>query len=131
MGHIAGIILAAGASSRMGPANKLLLRYREHTVVEETLVQLAKSQVGSILVVTGHERDRVESVISNRFSGRIRSVFNDNYQLGRAESIKCAIRHLSDDTEAAVFMVADKPGVSFTLIDRAIEWYRKRASGGR
>jgi molybdenum cofactor cytidylyltransferase len=125
VGHIAGIILAAGASSRMGPANKLLLRFREHTVVEETLVQMAKSHVDSILVVTGYEKDRIESVISGRYSERIGSVFNDNYQLGRAESIKCAVRHLSDDTGAALFMVADKPSVPFTLIDRAIERYRK------
>ena len=125
MGHIAGVILAAGTSSRMGPVNKLLLRYREHTVVEETLIQLTKSQVDSILIVTGYESDRIEKVLSGHLSGRISSVFNDNYQHGRAESIKCAVRHFADDTEAAVFMVADKPGVTSALIDRAIRRYRK------
>jgi molybdenum cofactor cytidylyltransferase len=109
----------------MGPVNKLLLRYREHTVVEETLLQLAKSQVDSILIVTGYENDRIENVLSSYYSRRISGVHNDKYRFGRAESIKCAVRHFVDDTEAAMFMVADKPGVTSALIDRAIERYRR------
>jgi CTP:molybdopterin cytidylyltransferase MocA len=42
--RITGILLAAGMSSRMGQ-NKLLLRYGQHTVIEESLSQLVSSNV--------------------------------------------------------------------------------------
>ena len=126
--HIAGVILAAGTSSRMGSANKLLMAFKGHTIIEETLLQLSNSKVDSILVVTGHENTQIDGVLTgyltNR-SNRIRSVFNCQYRLGRSESIKCAIRHIPEEADAALFMVADKPGVTSALINRAIERYRK------
>jgi molybdenum cofactor cytidylyltransferase len=122
--HIAGIILAAGSSSRMGSVNKLLMEYKGHTVIEETLLQLSNSMVDSILIVTGHENTLVEEILAGYLTNRIQSVFNGEYRLGRAESIKCAVRHLSEEAEAALFMVADKPGVPSGLINRAIERYR-------
>jgi len=122
---IAGVILAAGTSSRMGSTNKLLLRYKNHTVVEEVLEQLSNSQVDDILIITGFESERVEELLAGRLSGRMSFVFNSNYHLGRAESIKSAIRQLKEEAEAALFMVADKPGVSSNLINGAIDRYRK------
>ncbi len=114
-----GVILAAGTSSRMGQ-NKLLLKYRHHTVIEETLRQVVNSLVDSVVVITGHEADRIETVVKKFPYDRITTIHNDQYLLGRAASIKCAIRHLDKQAEAVLFMVADKPEVSTGLIDRAI-----------
>ncbi len=122
--NISGVILAAGTSARMRPANKLLLKYKNHTIIEETLAQLMKSDVDDIIVVTGFERARIESVLQSSLSNRVKCIHNANYRLGRAESIKCAIKHIDSNADAALFMVADKPGVSTDLIDRAIDRYR-------
>jgi molybdenum cofactor cytidylyltransferase len=123
--HITGIILAAGTSSRMGSANKLLLPYRGHTVIEEVLMQLSGSQVDDIVIVTGYERERVEDILADHLSSRIRLAYNDKFAMGRAESIRCAIEHISGKSDAALFMVADKPGVTYHLIDRAIDRFRR------
>ena len=45
-------ILAAGLSSRMEKSNKLLLKYKEKTVVEETLLNVEKSKINKISIIT-------------------------------------------------------------------------------
>ena len=123
---IIGVILAAGMSSRMGPSNKLLLEFKNHTVIEETLRQMNLSRVDDIIVITGFDRMRVEKLLDGFPAHRTGCIYNDQYRLGRAESIKCAIRHLPQKTDAALFMVGDKPTVTAELIDRAIELYGKK-----
>lgn len=122
---ITGIILAAGTSSRMGAANKLLLKYKSHTIIEEVLEQLSNSKVDEILVVSGFEGERIERILSDHMTGRVSIVFNRDYRLGRAESVRCAIRQIDGTADAALFMVADKPGVTSDLIDRAIDRFRE------
>jgi molybdenum cofactor cytidylyltransferase len=122
---IAGIILAAGTSSRMGSANKLLMKYKRHTIMEEVMEQLSGSEVDEILVVTGFERARIEGLFAHRLTSRVNFTYNSNYRLGRAESIKCAIRQVKGRADAALFVVADKPEVSSALINRTIDRYLK------
>jgi molybdenum cofactor cytidylyltransferase len=121
---ITGAILAAGMSLRMGE-NKLLLKYKNHTVIAETVNQLSKANVNRVLVVTGFESARVEKSIAKYLTDRITIVRNRDYRLGRAESIKCAMRQIREDVDAALFMVADKPGVGSGLINRVVERFAK------
>ncbi len=122
---ITGIILAAGASSRMGSSNKLLLPYRNHTIIEEVLEQLSKSEVNNILIIIGHDNTRVEKTLAGYRSDRVSFAHNPNYRLGRAESIKWAINLVREKSDAALFMVADKPGVTHVLINKAIDQFRR------
>jgi len=122
--NITGVLLAAGTSSRMG-RNKLLLKYKDHTVIEESLFQLLESNIGDVLVITGFENQRVEEVISKYRTERIKFIYNGKYRLGRAESIKCAIGQISEHSDAALFMVADKPGVDSVLLNKAIDRFAK------
>ncbi len=123
--HITGIILAAGMSSRMGSANKLLLPYRNHTVIEEVVAQVSASKVNQVLVITGYERERINEVLAGHLSSRISIVHNNDFAKGRAESIKRAIGQIAGVSDAALFMVADKPTLGHQLIDRAIDRFRR------
>lgn len=123
---IVGAILAAGTSSRMG-RNKLLLPYREHTVIEEVLGQILESDLDEVMVVTGFEKEYVEQLIQKNHDDRVKIIYNENFGLGRAESIKCAVRNISDQTDAILFMVGDKPTVGAELINRAIAEFRDRS----
>jgi len=76
-------------------------------------------------VVVGHENSRIREAIAKHLTARITVLENENYQLGRAESIKCAIRHLGERSDAALFMVADKPAVTAGLINKAIVQFKK------
>lgn len=127
-GKITGVLLAAGMSRRMGQ-NKLLLPYGERTVIEESLSHLHCSTVDNIIVVTGFEGERISARIAPLLNQRISVMHNPDYALGRAESIKCALRALDADVGATLFMVADKPGVKTELINRAIARFRVEQPG--
>jgi molybdenum cofactor cytidylyltransferase len=122
---ITGVLLAAGTSSRLGSRNKLLLKYNNRTVIEVSVQQLANSHVDDVVIVTGFERDRIENQLTGCLTLRMRLLYNSRYYLGRAESIKCAVKDIAGKSDAALFMVADKPGVSTALINKAIDRYRK------
>jgi molybdenum cofactor cytidylyltransferase len=121
---IAGIILAAGTSSRMG-CNKLLLDFKGRTVIEETISQMEKSEVDEVLVITGHDKEQIERLVFRVPGNRIKAVYNNKYRSGRAESIKCALGALDGRVEGALFMVGDKPGVGSELINKAIAMFKK------
>ncbi len=123
---ISGVVLAAGKSSRMG-RNKLLLPYKGHTIVEEVLVQISNADLDEIMIITGYENDKIEAVIEKRFGDRIGFVYNAKYELGRAESIKRAVENVSEETDALLFMVGDKPIVKTDLLNRALEEFKRKS----
>lgn len=121
---VTGAILAAGMSSRMG-RNKLLLPFRRSTIIGETVRHLAASQVDNLLVVTGHESESVRQATEAVDVERLSFVNNPDYRSGRAESIKCAVKSVGSDTDGILFMLGDKPGVSTSLIDRALDHFTR------
>ncbi|UCE67585.1 MAG: nucleotidyltransferase family protein [Candidatus Zixiibacteriota bacterium] len=124
--RISGVLLAAGKSERMGK-NKLLLRFGNHTVIEESLLQLAESGLDEVIVVTGFQMERLKSLIENKSWSNVRIVSNENYNKGRAESIKCALGNIDKRSEAVLFMVADKPSVKSSLIRKALSEFKSEA----
>ena len=123
---ISGVVLAAGKSSRMAH-NKLLLPYKGHTTVEEVLVRVSNADLDEIMIITGYENDKIEAVIENRFGDRIGFVYNERYELGRAESIKRAVENVSENSDALLFMVGDKPTVKTELLNRALEEFKRKS----
>ncbi|MEM7428571.1 MAG: NTP transferase domain-containing protein, partial [Pseudomonadota bacterium] len=56
--NVSAVVLAAGRSTRMGPENKLLKAIDGKAMVRRSVESLIASGVGSITVVTGHERGK-------------------------------------------------------------------------
>ncbi len=86
------IILAAGLSSRMG-RNKLLLPFRGRTVIEKTLSSVLEVSE-KVIVVTGFERERIESLLS---SYGVDFVYNPDYESGQRGSSMRGIEGVRDD----------------------------------
>ncbi|MBQ0070294.1 MAG: nucleotidyltransferase family protein [Spirochaetales bacterium] len=86
------IILAAGLSSRMG-RNKLVLPYKESTVLECTL-ETVKKTGSDILIVVGHDKERIEEIARRH---HIRTVYNPNYEKGQKSSSMRGIEEVEDD----------------------------------
>lgn len=123
---ISAVILAAGMSSRMGSSNKLLLDYNGHTIIEEVLAQLKASKVDDITIITGYEFEAVNEVLSKYLTDDIKILYNELYEQGRATSIRCGVEVIQEQADAVLFMVGDKPTVSSSLIDKAIDLFKEK-----
>ena len=62
--RLAIIILAAGQSKRMGSINKLLMRIEGRPMIQRVVDVAIEAGSSDICVVTGFERDRIESLMS-------------------------------------------------------------------
>lgn len=103
--RIAALLLAAGLSTRMGRP-KPLLPWGDRTLVEAQVAMLRDAGADDIVVVTGHEADRIEQVLVG--SGA-RVVFNPRYAEGRATSVRAGAQAIPDGTGCIVVLSVDQP----------------------
>src|SRR5207248_3830306 len=61
--RIAAVVLAAGRSTRMGGSNKLLAEVRGKPLLRIAVEQALASRANPVIVVTGHDRERVEAAL--------------------------------------------------------------------
>ena len=120
--RIAGIVLAAGRSARLGRP-KQLLPYRGHPLLHWAVAALAASAVDCVIVVLGHEAERVQREVD---LGGARVVLNDRYAEGLSTSLQAGLAALADDPgaesviEAAILAVGDQPLLGPQSIDALI-----------
>ena len=62
--RIAAVVLAAGRSTRMGAINKLIAEIGGKPLVRIAAEQALASRAKPVIVVTGHERERVEAALA-------------------------------------------------------------------
>ncbi|MBI4456670.1 MAG: nucleotidyltransferase family protein [Acidobacteria bacterium] len=87
------------------------------------LEECRKSLVDAIVVVLGHERERILKSID--FSG-VTVAVNADYRKGQTSSFQCALRAMDPATEAFVNLPVDHPLVTRTEIDAVVKAYRNR-----
>lgn len=120
--NIAIVILAAGASTRMGTP-KQLLNYRGSTLLGYAIECAIASECGPIVVVLGANADKIKPAIQGR---SIHLIENPDWKEGISTSIRHAIRYLNEffqDIEAVILSVCDQPFISCEIFNRAIEIY--------
>ena len=122
---LAGIILAAGESSRMG-RDKALLSYQGSTFLNH-IVSRFVSRLDPVVVVLGHHAKPIRASLA--LSARVRVAMNGQYKLGMLSSLQEGIRSLPDDAGAAMFTLVDHPAVEGATLDLLIsEWERTGAA---
>jgi molybdenum cofactor cytidylyltransferase len=117
---IAGIILAAGASSRMG-SPKALLEYRGESFVER-LVRVLSRVCDPVIVVVGYHADAVRSPIE----GRAQIVVNPAPERGQLSSLQTALAALPAGAEGFLFTPVDSPAVEIETVERVASEFRRR-----
>lgn len=122
---IAGIILAAGKSERMG-SPKALLPFEGSTFLGHLYALLKKSPLDPVRVVLGAHERRIRAQVELE-GGDV--VLNPDYEKGMLSSIQAALISMEQATpEAVILFPVDHPNISSRLIDQVIESYR--AGGG-
>lgn len=102
---IAGIILAAGASSRMGRP-KALLEFRGERFVDR-LIRVFSGVCDSVIVVAGVHAAEIHAAVA----GRAHVVVNPDPDRGQLSSLQTALFELSEDCQAFLFTPVDSPSV--------------------
>lgn len=114
--------MAAGLSRRMG-TNKLLLPFGQHTVLAQVVSVLQDCPLAEIVVVTGHEREKIEASLGRHSAkhGGLRFVYNPNYATGdMLSSIQAGLAAMPGDLGAALIVLGDQPQLERRIVDQVI-----------
>ena len=118
---VAGIILAAGESTRFGEANKLLAEIDGTPVVRRATETMVDSMADPIVVVVGHESERVGHCLGDL---PIDLVENPEFANGQSTSVRAGIEAVPQEAVAVVIGLGDMPLVRPGTVDTLIEAYR-------
>lgn len=113
----AGIILAAGGSVRMGNS-KLIMPLDGEPLINHVTKAAVQSDLSSIVVVLGAFHEEVKSVLTGQL---VSYVMNDNWRNGQSTSIIAGLEIVQSSVGSVVFILADQPFISGTLINHLVE----------
>lgn len=116
---VAGLILAAGLSSRMG-SPKPLLTFGDETFVDRLVGVFARC-CDEVIVVLGHEHERVRA--SMRRPATV--VVNHDYRQGMGSSLRCGLAASPANCGRVLFHPVDQPGVRATTVALLADWLRR------
>jgi molybdenum cofactor cytidylyltransferase len=117
--RVAAVVLAAGMSRRMGE-NKLLVPVEGRPMIARVVGALAASPAAQVVVVVGHEADRVRAALAG-VGERVRFVDSPDYALGLSASLRAGIAALGPDVDAALVCLGDMPWVAARHVSALID----------
>ena len=121
-GAVAGVVLAAGSSTRMGK-NKLLFDLDGEPVVRRTVRQAIAAGLDPVIAVVGYEAELVQRELDG-LHPPCRIVVNPGFERGINSSLKAGIAAVPASCVAAVVMLADMPLVTGEMIATLVAQYR-------
>ncbi len=104
---VAGLVLAAGGSSRLGRP-KQLLPYNGATLLDHTVATARACEFDQLIVAVGGESEKVRSRV-NLAGAQV--VVNPGFGAGCSSSIAVAMEALDPAADLLVLMLGDQPGV--------------------
>jgi molybdenum cofactor cytidylyltransferase len=119
-GRVAGVVLAAGTSSRMG-RNKLFVRLGGTSVLRRAVATAREAGLDPVVVVLGHESDRALAELQGLLCT---PVLNQEYASGMNTSVRAGISAVPADASGAVLMLADMPFVTAGMLRSLVDRYR-------
>ncbi len=124
-GKVAGLIVAAGYSSRMGKF-KPLLPLGGATVLENTILSLQSAGLTDILVVLGHRADVLQPVVERLGA---KAIINPAFHEGMYSSIEAGVRDLSQQSAGFLLLPGDNPLIRPHTIAQLLEKFWQREAG--
>src|SRR5215213_3283826 len=121
--RVAALILAAGASARMGRP-KQLLDWEGRPLVRAAAEVALSAQLDPLLVVIGGAQAQVAEALA---ALPLRMIANPDYAAGQSTSLRAGIAALGQDADAVIVLLGDQPFVTTAIVERLVaEW---QASG--
>lgn len=107
--RIAGLVLAAGRSSRMGALNKLLIAIDGKPMVRHAVEAVLGARLAPLIVVTGHEHEKVEAALKDL---PVKFLYNKDFAHGLSTSLRVGLAALDEDCDGVLVALGDMPRVS-------------------
>jgi molybdenum cofactor cytidylyltransferase len=120
-GVVAGLILAAGTSSRLGEQTKQLLPWQDTTMLGWVVRRAEASLLDDVVVVVGHDADAIRRHVVLH---RARFVVAPDFHEGCTSSIRAGLDALPPQSEAVVLILGDQPGIESDIIAAVVEGWR-------
>jgi len=119
----AGLILMAGASSRMGMP-KPLLKIGEKSLVVHLLDEALRSDLDHVILVVAHLAGEIEAVLAPYEQNRkFRAVENSRSREGMSSSIIAGLDAVPQDCDHMMVILGDMPGVDSNIINHLLDGY--------
>ncbi|MCD6232013.1 NTP transferase domain-containing protein [Candidatus Aerophobetes bacterium] len=124
MKNVRAVVLAAGEGTRMkSPLTKLLHRIDYQELVKFPVGACVKSGVSKVIVVVGHQAEKVKSVLGNNFE-----YVYQKERRGTGDALKQAIPLLKDFGGELIVLPGDAPFVTPSILKELVQYQRKRES---
>lgn len=124
VGRVAGVVLAAGESSRLGRP-KQLIEWRGRPLIWHAARAAFEGGLSPVIVVTGHAAPMVGQALAGE---PVRIVHNPTYAAGQSASLQAGLRAVEHAAEAAVFLLSDTPGVGAEIVGALVAEHRHSLS---
>jgi molybdenum cofactor cytidylyltransferase len=116
----AGIVLAAGLSTRFGQP-KQLLALQSKALLARVLDAALESTLSRIYLVLGHERETILQALAEEIDlSRLAVVVAPDYKKGQSRSMLAGLRAAADRFDSVMFLLGDQPLVNVALIERLL-----------
>ncbi|WP_137391405.1 NTP transferase domain-containing protein [Rhodoligotrophos defluvii] len=115
--RVAGLILAAGRSTRMGGDNKLLVEIKGKPMVRHVAEAAKASRLDEVVVVSGHQSEAVRAALAGL---DLRFIHNPDYASGLASSLKAGLAAIAPASDGVLVCLGDMPLIAPRHIDRLI-----------
>ncbi len=115
--RVCAIVLAAGKSSRMAPANKLFVEIDGLSLLDRAVEAATGSACVDTVVVIGNEASRARAGLAGR---KVRIVENKDFAQGLATSLRAGLAAVPADCDAVVVLLGDMPQVKSAHVDRLV-----------
>jgi len=122
---IAAIVLAAGRSRRMG-TQKLLLPWSGQTVIGHIVDQVLAAGLNQVCVVVSADRGAVSHALADR---SVTLITNPDPDAEMLSSVRCGIRSLPPECDAAMIVLGDQPEIRADTIAALLSAYRRSSAG--
>lgn len=121
---IAGLILAAGASRRVG-SPKALLEYGGATFLDRLIASLG-AHCSPVIVVLGHDAEKIRA--GCRRGGEVTFVLNPDPERGQLASLQCGLAAVPAECEGVMFTPVDYPKVRDTTVEKLAAAVREKTN---
>ncbi|MDY7226276.1 nucleotidyltransferase family protein [Hyalangium rubrum] len=119
--RVAGVVLAAGGSSRLGRPKQLLV-HEGRTLVRRVAEAAVAAGLSPVVVVLGA---RAEEVASELAGLPVRTVHNPAWEAGMGSSLHVGVRALGEPVDAALVMLCDQLRVDAAHLQALAETFAR------